>query len=294
MIFDTLLNKLKRRFLSSKGQGNILQWVDSLSLGINLVTEQQTVLAAYYGLRLTPSQQDVIDRWKLEDKTNYTESVYKDLVLGAGRRSGKMLLESIIAVYEFERLCRCVAPQSLYGLDSCIGLDIIWFVNSHNVLRNSKEYVTRLIKSSDYLSLLFKQGELIVTEKGIMYPTKHLSIRFCNYDEFLPARLNPVLTILDETAYQPTHKVLNLIENIEAMSFLVKDKAKLVIASSAFSGVDILEYYRKREVSLPGRLNFDLATWDLYPVMHKDNPVVQSAYDSNEAQAKLMFEGVKQ
>jgi len=293
MIFDTLLNKLKRGFLSIKGQGDILQWVNSLSLGINLVTEQQTVLAAYYGLQLTPEQQVVIDQWKLDNKTNYTESVYKDLVLGAGRRSGKMLLESIIAVYEFEKLCRYTVPQSLYGLDSFIRLDIVWFVNSSDVLRNSKEYVTRLIKSSDYLSLLFKQGELIVTEKEISYPAKHLFIRFCNYDEFLPARLNPLLTILDEATYQATHEVLNLIDTIKALSNLVEDKSKLVIASSGFSDVDILEYYRKQG-SVPERLSFNLATWDLYPVMAKDNPVVQLSYDSNEAQAKLMFEGVKQ
>jgi hypothetical protein len=69
--------------------------LEYLDLGITPTQAQIALLKAFYGEELSVEQQSILECWKAEGRTNWEEGQhYQNLILEAGRRSGKCIVGS--------------------------------------------------------------------------------------------------------------------------------------------------------------------------------------------------------
>ena len=69
--------------------------LEYLDLGITPTQAQIALLKSFYGEELTVEQQSILECWKAEGRTNWQEGQpYQNLILEAGRRSGKCIIGS--------------------------------------------------------------------------------------------------------------------------------------------------------------------------------------------------------
>jgi hypothetical protein len=271
-------NRLSRAFKSTPRFKDILDWYDNgarAAIGIDLTVQQRLILAAYYGLDLTEKQQEILDSWQAEGKaTIEIHQPYKDLVVEAGRRSGKDTLLFLICFYEFEKLCRSLPV----GQPKKIGLLIVHHNNDY--CRQMLRYMASLLP---YTQQLIRQGARLA-ERQLSY--NGISIKTTSYRNALEAvkRCSSLhMVLLNECAVYEESLLIWITSAIRS--------DKRIAFSSAFADNDCMERLYELSKTLPFIAGFKLASWDLNPgIAGRDNPVVDSFYANNPELAKTQFE----
>lgn len=280
--FKNLFNRLRRAFNSAPRFKNILDWYDNYAkdaIGVELTTEQRLILATYYGLELTKEQQEILDSWQAAGKaTVQVGQPYKDLVVEAGRRSGKDTLLFLICFYEFEKLCRNRPTGQPKKTDILV---------VHHNSDHCRHMLSHMASSLPY------------TFKKVLEPSGNITERQLSYDGIS----------IKTSSYQNALKTLEGCSGLhmimlnecagykEALPIWIKcamRSNKRVAFSTAWYKNDCIERLFELSKTSAFMAGFKLPSWDLNPkCAGRDNPVVDSFYDSNPELAKTQFEGIR-
>lgn len=146
-----------------------------LSNPVLLYPAQQIMLKAFYrgslgneNLTLTEEEIQLCKEWGLtsEDKGNvldkyYNNTIFRELVLVWGRRSGKDFLSSIIALYEAMRLLECEGgdPYAIYNISSANAITILTIATARDQAGLAfKEMKEKLLYSPYFEDKFVKEG----------------------------------------------------------------------------------------------------------------------------------------
>jgi hypothetical protein len=306
--FNSLFTRLENKFASDVEYSDILDWIDNggvdkEALGIELTTQQKLVLKTFYGAPLTEEETTILEFWKAEKRTTYDfdfgPTPRTNLVLECGRRGGKSLLGSLIINYEFEKLCRMPSPQKHYGVASSTLISMICVAPSaEQVSKTIYGQARAMMYNVPFLKRLIDAQKIQVLEKMIKYDEKLLYIYSGNSRSETQVGGSPILIVLDEGALfedkDGKSNALVLWDNLGAGGITFKEDAKRVIISSAWQEEDALVKLYEASINSQHWIAFRLKSWHLNPHhASRDNPVIDSMYNSNRKMAELLYEGIR-
>jgi hypothetical protein len=307
--FGGFVSNLESKFASGVEYSDIIDWydnggVDKETLGIELTPQQRLILKTYYGVELTDQEYSILEYWKTLDRTTYDFDYgpikRQNLVLEAGRRSGKSLMGSLIINYEFELLARMDSPQLNYGIASSTLISIICVAPSaEQASKTIYGQAKAMMQNVFFLRRLIDAGKIDAQEKMIRYDEKLLYIYSGNSKSETQVGGSPILIILDEGAMfddkNGESNALNLWDDLGAGGLPFASDAKRVIISSARCEGDALVKLYEDSTQSSGWIGFRLKSWMVNPIhASRNNPVVDSMYISNRKKAELLYEGIRQ
>lgn len=307
--FGNFVSNLETKFASNVEYSDILDWyenggVDKKALGIDLTKQQKLILKVYYGAPLTDEDMSILEYWKNLDRTTYDFDFgpckRQNLVLEAGRRSGKSLLGSLIINYEFEKLARMDSPQLNYNIASSTLISIICVAPSaEQASKTIYGQAKAMMQNVHYLRKLIDLGKIEPQEKMIRYDDKLLYIYSGNSKSETQVGGSPILVILDEGAMfddkEGQSNALALWDDLGAGGLPFAEDAKRIIISSARCEGDALQKLYNDSTHSQGWIGFRLKSWQVNPVhASRNNPVIDAMYVSNRKRAELLFEGIRQ
>lgn len=149
-------------------------YLDLKSKGLTLRTAQRIVLKCFYrgtkgneNLSLTPEEIDWCEEYCIKpDEDNILEkykndSIFRELVLVWGRRSGKDFIVAVIACYEAMKLLECVGgnPYALYGISTASPISILTIATAKDQAQIAfREIKDRVVGSPYFMSKVGPDG----------------------------------------------------------------------------------------------------------------------------------------
>ncbi|MBD2201804.1 hypothetical protein H6G33_10635 [Calothrix sp. FACHB-1219] len=180
---DSLFNDLISEGISSLESSadiSIVEFAEEILFNskVKLYPTQRAILKAFYGEPLEEDEILILNSWGDNDRTTWLPGrKYRNLVLEAGRRSGKTVLVSIIVLLEFYKLITLNNPAEYYKL--LPGSPIAVFVISQSA-EQVKETLFASIRGyaegSDYFKSLEKAGKIEILTDEIRCRHKNIGI----------------------------------------------------------------------------------------------------------------------
>jgi len=303
-LFQDLAFELNSAFASSDTVKNIVEFIeteiDNERWGIELNIQQWVILKTFYGLELSDNEMSILESWAAQSRTTCGDSPrsYNSLVIEAGRRSGKSLIGSIIACYEFYRLCHIPEPQKYYGIASSTPISILALATSASqAKRTIFAQITGMVRVCRYFTSLINQQKIFIGKEAITYDEKMLYIYSGNSQSSSQVGQAVILLIMDEaTRFKDVDGESNALElwsniGISGISFGA-DAKRIAISSAWYENDSIQKLYESSQIDETW-LGYRLRTWDVNPIYHRENPIIASEYNTNPKRAALECEGIR-
>lgn len=276
--FKNLKKSIELAFLKPFKFKDILDWYDhsiKKHINIELNVQQRAILAAYYGLDLDLDQEEILYDWIKEGKAKVKGiKPYEDLVVEAGRRSGKDFLLNLICLYEFERLCwdSYLAPSN----------SVNKILIASNNLSSSSNMLRYLASKSPYTQKLLQLGGTL-SERKLEYGGTY--IKLANYHHYTMEH--------PKGAYLVAFNECAIPDNTIGLWSKCKT-SKRIAFSSAFRKDDAIESLFNSCEDADDAAGFKLASWDLLPeLVKRDGVVTNNFYEGSPKLAATIYEGIR-
>jgi hypothetical protein len=314
--FADLVTNLQTTFAQDSEAVDIVDFVereiDPEKWGIKLSDRQLLVLKCFYNCELTDDELGILESLAALERTNFDVERYKEegpsdevkqaLVVECGRRGGKTLLGAVIIAYEFYKLCLKPCPQKNYGMGANTPIVIYCLATGAEQTKKTIYGQARaLLYFIPKIARLIDNGEIIVGETEVKYPSKLLYIYSGNSKSSSQVGSSVILLVMDEVARfkndNGESNALELWSNIGVSGVTFGSDARRVAISSAWEEGDAIQKLNEMSMKLEVRssfASFRLRSWDLNPDgAARDNPVIAAEYASNPKQAATEFEGIR-
>jgi len=294
---------------------------------LRLYTGQKVILKAFYMGTLGNENVELSeDEWKWLEEKQQLSAVHKlklklsgvdkgekhnfnfrELNLACGRRSGKTLLTSIIAVYEAYKLCKLGDPYKYYNIPYDEEIAIINVANSQDQakrlfaqikarLRNGPYFRNRVQgggESSSHMRLYTNVDLQKMQDQNINVAVDGSICLVCGHSNANTIRGYSAICILfDELQFYTEHTVVSgryfyntLIPSLSKFRSGGKDDGKIVEISSTGAPSGVFYDIHRRAMNVENETNrtvlgFRLATWDINEEISYDDLSSERESDS--------------
>lgn len=305
--FGDLVQDLEYEFASDDSAENIIDFIERevdleswLGPGGKLNERQQAILKVYDGMPLNDDELALMQAWSALDRTTYDlklgPSKRQSFVMEAGRNASKTFVSAIIIGYEFYKLCMLKNPQQFFGVAASTLISIYCLAPAASQVKKTifgqaKAFLNYIPK----IKRLIDNKSIVVGEEQIKYDEKLLYIYAGNSKGSSQVGSRVILLVMDEVARfenkDGDSNALELWSNVGVSGITFGEHARRLAVSSAWREGDAIQRLYAAAKGDPSWIGFRLRTWDLNPVMTRDNPIIASEYNLNPASAKLEFEG---
>ncbi len=301
-LFDNFLKDVTEKLDEDTGGDlNIIEFVyQELDLGIELTPQQTLVLKAAYGIPLTEEEESILEYWQAINRCHWHgDRNYQLLIFEVGRRAGKTTISSIIAVYEFYKLCRLASPQKFFKISKSSFISILVLATTaEQAKRAIFAGVTGVVQNCKYFKRLEEQGKLFIQKESIEYPEKMIGIFSGNSQSASQVGSNILVLIMDEVArfkdLEGKSNAITLWSNIGISTAVFGSHSKRIAISSAWFRGDAIEELFLTTGEDKTAFGIQARSWDLNPIhAARDSPVVASEYTRDPVAAALEFEGIR-
>lgn len=280
---------------------DIISFIDrELELGIELTRQQKLILKCVYNLKLDPEDKEILEDWKEIDRTTWSsDQWYQTLVCEGGRRAGKTQIISVLAAYEFYKLCKLESPQEYYKIAKSTPISILVIATTYDQSKNvTFKNIIGTVRSSRYLKRLEDNDDIVVGLEEIKHEKKMIYIRPGNSKSGSQVGGTLKALILDEVArFENKEGKSNADEiwtNLGAALTTFRENALKVAISSAWEEGDAIYNLFERSRNATSTVGFRLRSKDLNPIHGgDDNPIVKDAFETDTEQAYLEYYGIR-
>lgn len=216
-----------------------------------------------------------------------------------GMTNHNSLLGSIVAVYEFELLCRMKHPQRELNIASSSVISFLMLASSATQANETIfAYVKGMLEYVPYIKKLIDKGYIEVLEEEIRYPTKRIKIISGNSKAESQVGGNVYMLVLDEAAMFKSkngeNNALRLWDELGAGGAPFGHKHKRIAISSAGYYNDAMVRLYESASQSQAWIGFRLKSWQVNPIHGaRDNPIIDAVYIRDFKKAQLLFEGIR-
>jgi len=212
----------------------------------------------FLGIKLFPKQAEILRRV-------YKENI-RELILVAGRRSGKTVLAAVFALYEAFKLLIKPDPAAYYGLIPGRPIFIVVVAVSEEQAHDTiYATILALLQRSPF----FKSQHPKIYQNEIRFPSKNVIILCGHSSSSSLVGRDVKCCVFDELARfeQTTSKrgAWNVYNSLKQSTAIFKDEGKVICISSPMNETDIIMTLYEQAQSTPGMLGLRYATWEFNP-----------------------------
>jgi hypothetical protein len=271
---------------------------------VNLFPQQRAVLKIYNNEDINEDEENILNEWFNEGKTTWRKGrVYSDLVLEAGRGSGKSVLAAIIVLYEFYKLISLKEPALFYGLIPNDPISIFVIAKSGDQVKETLyAKIKGYAEQSEYFKALVDNEKITIQEEMIRCKDKNIAIyaKHTNSSSLVGYTLKCL--VLDEVARFDTRldeygdltsAADDIFYNVGKGVKRFGAKGRRVAISSAWRVNDPIERLLKTADKDPETIGFKLCTWDINKRPESTRQSLNSEYLKDLTRAQLEYEGIR-
>jgi intein/homing endonuclease len=213
-----------------------------------------------------------------------------------GMTNHNTFLGAIIIGYEWYKLCMLPNPQQFFGVASSTLISIYCLAPAASQVKKTIFGQARaFLNYIPKVKRLIDNKSIIIGEEEIKYHDKLLYIYAGNSKGSSQVGSRVILLVMDEVARfenkDGKSNALELWSNIGVSGITFGEHARRVAISSAWRDGDAIQRLYTAAMAEDSWIGFRFRTWDLNPLMNRNNPIVASEYTLNPASARLEFEG---
>lgn len=247
---------------------------------------------------------EVVETWQTH------EPVYDICVPGVSEyvangvvshNSSKSSLVGLVNVIKFFKLITSDNPQRDHGIptSSAIYLTVI-ASTERQALGTIFFYVKSYIEKSTYFKQLIKDGKVIVNELQIEFPDKNIIIASGHSRATSIVGRTALLTSFDELAMfsaddEHTSNAADVYQRVGMSLMTFPNDGQRIALSSVKEQGDYMEVLCKEDWDRQTRgcVVFDLTTFDVNPIIKRNDAQVASVYDKDPVVAERDFENIR-
>lgn len=307
-LFQTLVGGLQDYAEESAVENyDILDFIKyELELGIELQREQLLLPKLIYNLPLDDLDEAIIEYWSKVGRIYVDLSYQKkrqEICIEAGRRASKTLVSSIIAAFEFYKLCKLDNPQTHYGIATATEIAILTIATTATQgERTIYGTICGILKNCKFFKRLIQSGDLFIGTTKVTYDKKRLAVYSGNSKSGGQVGGTLKCFILEEAArftdVDGNNNALLLWSNLGISTLTFGEDALRIAISSAWEENDAIWQLVEDTKHNPAALGTRLRSWDLNPIhAARENPVVSAEFNSTDPErvkrAYIEFEGIR-
>jgi len=269
-----------------------------------LFPQQRAVLKIYNNESVNEEEESILKDWFSNNKTTWVKGrVYSDLVIEAGRGSGKSVLAAIIVLYEFYKLIALKEPAVYYGLIPNDPISIFVIAKSGDQVKETLyAKIKGYAEQSDYFKALVDNEKITIQEEMIRCKDKNIAIyaKHTNSSSLVGYTLKCL--VLDEVARfdsrldeygEMTSAADDIFYNVGKGVKRFGAKGRRVAISSAWRPNDPIERFLQTAEKDPETIGFKLCTWDINKRPESSRLSLNSEYLKDMPRAQLEYEGIR-
>ena len=302
-LFDDFINE-SYSAIETSSELNVIEFAEEILFNgkMQLFPTQIALLKAFYGLPLTENEKFILNGWKNEDRTTWTEDrKYTNLVWESGRSSGKSTIISIVTLYELYKWITDKDPCARYGLlpNSPVAIFVIG-TSEKQITETLFKQIAGNARGSEFFSNLAERKEIEILTSEIRCTKKNIGLYAKHTNSPALRGYTIKCLVLDEAAFFENDE-MGVSKANEVYSAVGKGVGRFgkegykIAISSAKEENDFIQQLYNVSRKHPQTLGFRLRTWDINLHKEQREEVLKANEDyvRDPLAAGLEYEGIR-